>query len=369
MKNVLGLLVSALLLFAVVSPLLADEEAGYNLALSISYDDWTKLLKKTVFKTGRSDRIAAPKPKSSIGTRIYWGNKNITRLEANRLFYHNFTDETRQYVVGVRKSLEAVPAEVPLDQFSPNERLAYWLNLRNVAVVEKISGIYPKSNLRKPLSKITADRFLTVGGKKVSIRDIEKHVMKNWSNPLVVYGFYNGTIGGPNIRNEAFTGASVWEDLEDNAKDFVNSLRGLQFRKSTAKVSILYKENKEVFPNFEENLLAHLSNYADPKVLSRLAGITRVKPTVYDWQIADLYNGVLINGTAVNDNPAALISAGRLGNWLQEKSGSQIASLPLHAQNFVRGLAVRNKRRQGSVSIEEYAEPVETENPDMEEQK
>lgn len=369
MKSIGGFLLTTLLCFVWAVPLQAEEQLNYNPALSISYDDWTKLLKKTVFETGRSDRRAAPKPKSSIGTRIYWGNKSITRLEANRLFYHNFTDKTQQYVTAVRKSLQTVPDEIPLTQFSPNERLAYWLNLRNVAVVEQISSIYPKPNLRKPLLKIKSKRFLTVSGRKLSILEIEKHITQNWPNPLVIYGFYDGTIGGPNIRNEAFTGVSVWEDLEDNAKDFVNSLRGLQFRKQTAKVSQLYKGNMSIFPDFEDTLLKHLMEYADLAVQNRLSSVTKIKASVYDWHIADLYNGVLINGTAVNDNPAALISAGRVGDWLHDKSAGKIASLPPHAQNFVKGLVERNRRRQGNVLIEEYAEvPVDAEEADKEKQ-
>jgi hypothetical protein len=196
-----------------------------------------------------------------------------------------------------RQDLERTADIVDIQSLSRNEQLAYWINLHNVAMIEQIANAWP---IRQPreieVGGVPLDdaKFITVEGIAMSPRDIrEKIVYKNWKNPMVIYGFWRGEIGGPSIQREAYNADNVARLLDRGARDFVNSLRGTQKRGDLLEVSTLYEEAARFyFPNFEADLREHLARFADTETNEILAGTTQVRATVSEHDIADLAGGV-----------------------------------------------------------------------------
>jgi len=353
--------VSIFLAIGLAFPACAEPENGitYDPNLIISYDDWTAVLKETVWDTGPSSRTYAPRVRPTIGTRLSSASQSPTRLEANKVLFHSLSDGEKDVVSAIRRSLERLPDEMPLENLSPSEQLAYWLNLRNVAVFEALAEEWPLSNLRKWAANLDDSKILDVAGRAMSIRDIELLVMDQWPNPLVAYGFYLGNIGSPNLMTEAFNGDDVWPQLQANAKEFISSLRGVQFAGPVVKVSTFYERVAPLFPDFEVDLKAHLLEFAKPSMQARLYPATEFKAVVEDWGIADLYNGKIYSAGASNaTNPAAFILA--MGkNPLANKArvDAVLRGLPAHAQVFAKEIAMRNylrdRNREGIISIEE----------------
>jgi len=116
--------------------------------LAIDYSDWSYVLKSSVMMVGNSDRVLAPRM-NVIATRINHSNTNVTSLEGNRVFFHEFSPTQSATLIKLRKSLEAVSEKISLTELSRNEQLAYWLNLHNVAVMAEIASIYPVKYLKK----------------------------------------------------------------------------------------------------------------------------------------------------------------------------------------------------------------------------
>ena len=360
----------------------AGEEGGKNYTyetnikaaksdtLGIDYSDWDMVLRHTVWKMGFSDRKYAPRPDKRIGTLISTDNPNPTRFEDNRVFFHFLKKDDKAYIRGIRKSLEAIPDEVPLDQFSADEQLAYWLNLHNVTVYEEIMNRYPVRKLKHFMRKLSDDKRLMVAGKAMSIRDIEELVIKEWQNPLVIYGFYLGAVGGPNLRKGAFTADRVWSDLEDNAQEFTYSLRGLQFDGDRAKVSTFYKRVESAFPNFEEDLKTHFMRvghsgegnllYNASQLAMRVKASPSLRVSISDWYIADFING---NYRPGHENSTGFV----LSSMSSEGVGSRFEGLmmnqgaygqyPPHARELLQQFMIRNsKSRQRSVVVEDVTE-------------
>ena len=328
--------------------------ATYDDRLRFDYSDWDSLLLETVFVNGLSDRIPARRPRPEMGTFAVRGNKSKTRLEANRVFYHAISDGGKDYVRQVRLALQSLPDQVPLAKFHPDERLAFWLNLRNLTVFEAILDEYPIGRLERFLKKLSKDKRITVEGKAMSIGDIEAHVKANWKSPYVMYGFYNGTIGGPNLRIRAFTRKNVWEYLERNAREFIESLRGVQFDDNVAKVSTLYKNHADLFPNFNADLRAHMLEAANPDMADRIRQTDTIKPTVEDWYLADLYSGTYGTGSAAMVGPAALltafgdsIDAGHSGNVSLRTPGPGEEMVPLGDTMGILSRGMNNLALQG----------------------
>ena len=284
---------------------------------AINYDDFTAVLKTVVVDVGRSSREKVAPNQAKTGTRMKASVKRSTLNEGNRFYYETFegNEEARQLLRSIQKSLEQVPAEVSLEYFSRDEQLAYWLNLYNVTVLNEIIQVYPKRNLKKTLvgkKSIMSKKLLTVAGIPLSLNDIQFTILKqNYdNNPLVMYGLYQGIIGGPNIRKKAYTGNDVQRALTNNAIEFVNSNRGTYSKdEKIFRVSSLYERNKLYFPDFDADLSAHLLTYLEGYERTELQSATILKPDINDWTVTDLGGTYRDLGAAFADNNAALLDS------------------------------------------------------------
>ena len=285
--------------------------------LSIDYTDLDSLLGTVVLETGRSTREKAAPTRARTGTRMKITVNRATVNEGNRFFYEVFyNNEENQQVLGqIRNRLEKLPATTPLENFSRDEQLAYWLNLYNITILDEIVKVYPEQNLKDLLvgNKSTlSKKLLMVAGVPLSLNDIQFTILKNnyENNPLIIYGLYQGIIGGPNIRKSAFSGTYVYGDLADNAREFINSNRGTESKnKRVFRVSSLYERNEVFFDDSSSDLTNHLLRYLDWEEHDDLEAATEIKPDINDWTITDLYGSHRDVGAHFANSSAALVGS------------------------------------------------------------
>ena len=285
---------------------------------TIKYGDLDGLLRASVVKTGRSTREKAEAPVAKTGTRMkQTGVKTSTVTEGNRFMYEAFknNEDNLQLLGAIRNSLEKIPAEVPLEYFSRDEQLAYWLNLYNITILNEIAQVYPERKLKKLLQgrkSILSKNLVTVAGVSLSLNDIQFIILKqNYNNnPLIMYGLYQGIIGGPNIRRRAYTGENVYRNLENNAVEFINSNRGTSSKSVRVfRVSSLYARDKGYFADFDSDLKVHLLQYLEGPERGELQAATTIKPDINDWTVTDLYGSYARIGGSFANNNAAMIDS------------------------------------------------------------
>jgi len=326
---------------------------------TISYDDLDDLLKASVLKTGKSHRVKAKKAKASIGTRMKTKVNKLTANEGNRFYFEGFKGEQQKELLSkIRHSLEKLPTDAPLKYFTKDEQLAYWLNLYNVTMLDELVKVYPKSKLEDFLTdsdSILNQKILTISGIKLSLNDIQYKILKEKYNadPLIIYGLYQGIIGGPNIRKHAFTGKNVYSALRANANEFINSNRGVYAdKKNLIRVSSLYRRNKDFFPHFKTDLKKHLLTYVEGYTRRQLEDSKKIKPNINDWKITDLYGTTRSFGVGGNTNSAALLDSTSRAACTGEcpEAGQDAANL-----EAVTGAIMRRTISFGRFSPEEMA--------------
>jgi len=307
----------------------------------LKYDDLDLFLKQTVLLTGRSDHKVARKPAAITGTRVAYDNTKPSRLEGNRVLFHQQTEELARVSGALRDTMLDIASKVNFAKLSKDEQLAFWLNLHNIIVYHELAARYPVTDL-EPLvascsdqTSIYCNQSYNLAGQMVSLNDIRDHIVANWDDPLVIYGFYLGAVGTPNVRGGAFDASNVWQALHENAVDFIHSVRGS--RKKSGKslsVSEYYQFFPKFFPRFEADILAHIREFAEDDYLQRLGKIKKVKANLNDWNIADLYNGHLKDptgaGNVVRNDP---------------RSRKRNDAVPLHARRLLADIQRRNKTR------------------------
>ena len=285
----------------------------------ITYDELSAVLKMVVVDTGRSSREKAEATRAKTGTRMKVNVKRTTINEGNRFYFELFRDDenARELMLGIQNSLAAVPSEAPLEYFSRDEQLAYWLNLYNVTMINEIIKVYPERKLKKLLTgkkSILDKKLLTVAGVPLSLNDIQHTILRqNYeNNPLVIYGLYQGIIGGPNIRKSAYTGENVHRNLARNAVEFINSNRGTYAKNEKIfRASSLYDRNRDYFANFQDDLRKHLLVYLEGSERLELEASGTIKPDISDWTITDLYGSYPQIGGSLAENTAALLDSTR----------------------------------------------------------
>ena len=264
----------------------------------LDYELWDEALVFFVLKMGKSTRENASRPEPGLGTRRVWGHDSRYRLEGNRIVFSFLEPEVIQSLTDYRADLERIAGEVDIATLSRNEQLAFWMNLHNVAVIEQIARNYPVAQPAR--MKIGADQvplddagIVTIRGVTMSPKDIRTQIVyPNWNDPRVIYGFFRGDIGSPSIQDIAFTGGNIGSLLQDVGNEFVNSLRGAHKQGSKLMVSEIYAEAQPfLFPDWPNDLRAHLADYADAPVKEILAETDEVSATVYENDLADLMNG------------------------------------------------------------------------------
>ncbi|MGS2720208.1 DUF547 domain-containing protein [Paraglaciecola aestuariivivens] len=313
---------NCVLFFLTINSLNADELkvlepfAAYSRdsTYTISYDDLDQIYKASVLNTGMSKRAKARKSTATIGSRIKTNVKRLTALESNRFFFESFkTDEQKALLTNIRKSLETLPTTASLKHFSKTEQLAYWLNLYNVTVLDELLKIYPEKYLEDFMEDLVEEKLLEVEGVKLSLNDIQYKILlpKYERDPLIIYGLYQGYIGSPSLRNRAYTGENVYNNLKDNAYEFINSNRGTYAgNKGVFRTSSFYSRNKAFFPNFNQDLREHLELFLMDSMRYKLENAKKIRTNISNWEIADVYGTMRREGSSAAVNNAALMDAG-----------------------------------------------------------
>lgn len=326
----------------------------------IDYTALDEILGGIVFESGRSDRRPARGRAIRTGTRINPASSSRYRYEANRIVFHALTDEHIEQISLYREELEQLPSQIDFDALPDDEQLAYWLNLHNVVVIEQLAGQYPVTQVRSVRAgpereRLHDARIINVRGQQLSLNQIRFEIVgQRWDNPLVMYGFFSGAVGGPNILGRAYTGQRVWSQLSANAGEFVNALRGVELAERGFQISPMYAEWRDtLFPNWPHDLRNHLEAHADYGTLDPDSRDMAPDLLSFDYGIADITNG---QPRCRPDSTALLYSTSAASGGDVGSQGSPCTSLPAHSLQFVRVVTERRleflrQGRLGSVTI------------------
>jgi hypothetical protein len=190
-----------------------------------------------------------------------------------------------------------------LEQTDPNkldrnEQFALLANLYNAKTLEIVASRYPVKSIKDIslggglVATVTGGpwkaKVVKLQGVELSLDDIEHGILRPiFKDPRVHYAVNCASVGCPNLRDEAFTGARLNQQLEQAAKDYVNSPRGVNFENGEPTVSSIYVWYIDDFGGDDRGVLDHLRKYAGPDLAKRLAGVNSLGADGYDWSLND----------------------------------------------------------------------------------
>lgn len=213
----------------------------------------------------------------------------------NRVDYAAMKRDAHQELKDYIRTLEVVdPAS--LDR---PEQFALLANLYNAKTVDIVLDHYPVASIKDialggDLVSLFSGgpwkaKVTSLGGVPLSLDDIEHEILRPvFKDARVHYALNCASVGCPNLRREAFTGAKLEAQLDAAARAYVNTPRGVDPELDGLVLSSIYNWYQADFGGSERAVLDHVRRYADPPLKAALEGTTSIDDYTYIWTLNDI---------------------------------------------------------------------------------
>lgn len=171
--------------------------------------------------------------------------------------------------------------------WTPNDQLAYWINAYNAFTLQLIINHYPVKSIKDIGSKIQIPfvntpwdiKFIRIGDKKYDLNNIEHNILrKNFNEPRIHFAIVCASFSCPKLRQEAYVGTKIEQQLTEQAKDFLANKHKNMITAEKIKISKIFSWFKG---DFTENgsLTDFLNRYA-PVSIQKDADVSFMD---YNW--------------------------------------------------------------------------------------
>jgi len=169
----------------------------------------------------------------------------------------------------------------PNNDWSKNEKLAYWINLYNASTVELILNNYPVSSITDINNGKPWDlKFIKSGDKTYSLNQIENEIIRpRFNEPRIHMAVNCAAVSCPKLMNSAFTSDKLNSQLSKQAKEFVNNSEKNTLTSTSVHISKIFEWYKEDFNN--GNVLSFIAKFSDIEFNSE----TVVFYQEYNWNL------------------------------------------------------------------------------------
>ena len=225
--------------------------------------------------------------------------------------HSDFDRLLRQHVVNGRVDYDAFDRATEfkrylslLDATDPaalpeKERLAYWINTYNAYTIELINQHKERQSIRninKSLGFLRlkgpwGERLVKAGGKTLTLDDVEHRIIrKEFREPRIHFALVCAALGCPPLRSEAYTGAALDTQLEDQGRLFLRespTKNRVDVEARTVFVSLIFNLYREDFGGSNATVGSFIAHWYPEGPERRLlaSGDFTTRETPYDWSL------------------------------------------------------------------------------------
>lgn len=192
-------------------------------------------------------------------------------------------------------------ATVDAAALSRPEQLAYWINLYNVSVVGVVVDNYPVESIRDISTDLLArlnvfkKPYVQVRGGTISLDDVENQkIRQGFKDPRIHFAINCAAESCPPIRPEPFTGARVSQQLDDQARKFLNGPHGVRLEQDGDElilhVTKILDWFKDDFEGWGGGTIPFLRKYLTADKVKRIdaaKGKMELEFDEYSWKLND----------------------------------------------------------------------------------
>ncbi|NBB73438.1 MAG: DUF547 domain-containing protein [Bacteroidetes bacterium] len=196
-------------------------------------------------------------------------------------------------------------AETDPANLSEEARLAFWINAYNALTLKLIVDHYPVERIKDitpaggpSIPKLNAPWHVEVGevgGQMRTLDEIEHEIIRErFDEPRIHFALVCAAVSCPRLRREAFTGARLDAQLDDQARRFLRTRAKNQIPAGddAIRLSRIFKWFEEDFGENTDDVQRYLAPYFEGAVQAKLqAAAYDVGYLDYDWTLNDQAEG------------------------------------------------------------------------------
>lgn len=178
-------------------------------------------------------------------------------------------------------------------QLNSNEAKAYWINMFNAILVDKIVDAYQSGSSRAVKRILNGglrssgwgDDVAEILMQSISLNDIEHGILRPiWKDSRIHFALSAGTVGGANIQKTAFSGDNVEELLEKARVEFFQHPRSVRIKGNRVILNTVFEWYASDFASNKKALLAYIRENVSEEKRRMMQGRSKIRYD-YSWDL------------------------------------------------------------------------------------
>jgi len=167
----------------------------------------------------------------------------------------------------------------PINQWTKNDSLAYFINAYNAVTVKLILDNYPLRSIKDLIIPWWLKRF-KLNSEKITLNFIEHKILRKMDDPRIHFAINCASRSCPKLQNVAYYSHKLENQLNDAAIEFINDQTKNKINANRLMLSKIFSWFKDDFGN-RIQLLKFVNKYSKIKILEN----ARIEYLNYDWNL------------------------------------------------------------------------------------
>ncbi len=191
--------------------------------------------------------------------------------------YNGFKSDSKT----LQSYIDLLKTYQPIDNWTKDENLAYWINAYNALTIDLILRNYPTKSI-KDIKDPWDQRLWKLGNKWQNLNDIEHEILRKMNEPRIHFAIVCASVSCPKLQNKAFMATNLEEQLTNATKEFLSDRSKNELSENNIKLSKIFKWFKK---DFEQNgsLIDFLNQYTEVKISNK----AKKRFMDYNWDLND----------------------------------------------------------------------------------
>ena len=125
-------------------------------------------------------------------------------------------------------------------------------------------------------------KFIHIGDQTYDLNNIEHGIIrKDFDEPRIHFAVNCASVSCPRLRNEAYTGENLDNQLDDQARTFINNPEKNKIETNKAELSKIFLWFKGDFNKGKSNVISFINTYSVKKINKK----TKISYQSYNWNL------------------------------------------------------------------------------------
>ena len=175
--------------------------------------------------------------------------------------------------------IDYLATKIPSENWSKQEKLAYYINVYNANTIKLIIANYPTKSIKDIKNPWSKNR-IKIGEEDFSLEDIEHKILRKMNEPRIHFAINCASASCPKLLNMAYTADNIETLLEKAAKDFISDSDKNKISKENVQLSKIFDWYKKDFTK-NGSLIDYINQYSKVKIDSD----AKIFYLEYDWNL------------------------------------------------------------------------------------